>query len=89
MSWMLFYLAAVSCLTFLLCGIDKHKAKKGRWRIQEHTLLLLAAAGGGWGLWLGMIVFRHKTRHLSFQILAPLTAVLWTAALIGGWYLWG
>ena len=49
MSWMLFYLAAVSCLTFLLCGIDKHKAKKGRWRIQERTLLLLAAAGGGWG----------------------------------------
>ena len=89
MRWALLYLAGMSLADFLLCGIDKYKAKRGRWRIKERTLLLLAVFGGGWGLWPGMAAFRHKTKHLSFQILAPLTALLWTAAVVcaGYWLL--
>ena len=30
-------------------GIDKYKAKRGKWRTQEKTLLTLVALGGGIG----------------------------------------
>ncbi|MDY5318606.1 MAG: DUF1294 domain-containing protein, partial [Candidatus Egerieousia sp.] len=33
------YLLAINIATFLLYGIDKYKAKKGKWRISEATLL--------------------------------------------------
>ena len=37
----------------------KWKAKKGRWRISEATLLMLAVVGGSVGAWLGMKVWHH------------------------------
>lgn len=46
---LLYYLAIINIITFIVYGIDKLKAKKGEWRIQEATLLLLAIIGGGIG----------------------------------------
>lgn len=43
-------------------GIDKLKARAGKWRIPERTLFLLAAMGGALGGMLGMLAFRHKTK---------------------------
>lgn len=43
------YLIAVNICTFLVYGIDKQRAKSGRWRIPESRLLLLAAVGGSLG----------------------------------------
>ena len=40
MNIILGYLLAVNIASFLLYGIDKYKAKKGRWRISEVTLIL-------------------------------------------------
>ena len=37
-----YILICINVLTFLVYGIDKWKAKQGRWRISEATLLLLA-----------------------------------------------
>ena len=48
-------------------GWDKLMAKKGRWRVPERTLLLIAALGGSLGSILGMEVFHHKTRHKKFS----------------------
>lgn len=62
----------INLLTFVVYGIDKLKAKKGLWRIPEHTLLLLAFCGGSIGAWFGMMIWRHKTRHLKFLIGVPL-----------------
>ncbi len=53
--------------TFLLIGMDKVKARKGRWRIQEKLLLGSAFFGGALGGTLGMYVFHHKTRHWYFR----------------------
>ena len=72
---------AVNALAFLLYGEDKRRAKKGSWRIKERTLLLLTWLMGGVGAFAGMRVFRHKTKHLSFQVSAVLGGVLSLAAL--------
>ena len=36
------------------------------------TLLGLALLGGSIGAFMGMLIFRHKTRHKKFKILVPL-----------------
>ena len=53
MNIILGYLLAVNIASFFLYGIDKYKAKKGRWRISEATLLLMAVIGGSIGTWAG------------------------------------
>jgi len=68
----LIWLAAINGLAFLLCGIDKWKARRDRWRIPEKTLFLSAILGGSVGFLLGMHLFRHKTKHKSFTIGMPL-----------------
>jgi len=68
----LIWLAAINGLAFLLCGIDKRKARRDRWRIPEKTLFLSAILGGSVGFLLGMHLFRHKTKHKSFTIGMPL-----------------
>jgi len=85
MNLLLFSIAYILILNltgFLLCGIDKSRAKKGCWRISEGTLLLVGLCGGCFGLLLGMSVFRHKTKHIKFKILAPLECILWVAIVI-------
>ena len=70
------YLIAVNICTFLVYGIDKQRARSGRWRIPESRLLLLAAVGGSLGAWMGMYVFRHKTRKAKFYLGIPLILVI-------------
>lgn len=55
-------LLAVNVLSFLLMGADKRRAREGRRRIRERTLLLVAACFGALGGTLGMFFFHHKTR---------------------------
>ena len=72
----LYYLLVVNTLTFLLYGIDKHKAKKARWRISEATLLMMAVIGGSIGAWAGMRLWHHKTMHKKFKYGIPLIILL-------------
>lgn len=57
-------------------GMDKRKAKKGKWRISERTLFLVALLGGAIGSTIGMHVFHHKTRHWYFKFGFPTLALL-------------
>ena len=59
-------MALVSLVAFFAYGIDKRKAKKGRWRTKESILLGLGFFGGAPGALLGMKVFHHKTKHWYF-----------------------
>lgn len=79
---LLIWLAGVNVVTFALYGIDKHRAKKGRWRIPEKTLLLLPLLGGSVGGLLGMAVFHHKTRHWYFRLGLPLMLLLQAALAV-------
>lgn len=67
----LIYLEAVNLIAFLLMGIDKRRAIRGRRRIPEATLLLSAVLGGGIGALAGMLLFRHKTRKPRFTVGIP------------------
>jgi len=71
-DYILYYLLGINILAFLVFGLDKWKARKNRWRVPEATLLMLAVVGGSAGALLGMLVFRHKTRHNKFRIGLPL-----------------
>ena len=76
MNIILYYLLAVNIATFFLYGIDKYKARKGRWRISEATLLMMAVIGGSIGAWSGMRLWHHKTMHKKFKYGIPVIIIL-------------
>lgn len=78
----IYYIIAINIITFIVYGIDKLKAKKGWWRIPEATLLMLAAIGGSIGAFCGIMLFRHKTKHLKFILGVPLIFILQFALLV-------
>lgn len=82
MNLVLYYIVIINILTFIVYGIDKLKAKKGKCRIPESTLLLLAIIGGSIGAWLGMKVWHHKTMHKKFKYGIPLTIILQLGVLL-------
>jgi uncharacterized membrane protein YsdA (DUF1294 family) len=75
------YIILINLIAFVVFGIDKRKARKGQWRIPESTLFILALIGGSIGALLGMLVFRHKTKHRKFTIGIPLILTLQIALL--------
>ena len=79
---LIIYLLAVNIIAFLMYGIDKSRARRGKWRISEKTLIGIAVIGGSIGALLGMLVFHHKTKHWYFRFGIP--AIL----LIQGILIW-
>lgn len=74
-SLIIFWLS-INIFGFALTAYDKAKAKLKAWRVPEKWFFILAFLGGAWGIWAGMFVFRHKTKHTSFIIGIPLLGVL-------------
>lgn len=85
---LLYYLLIVNTLAFLLYGIDKRRARRGRWRIPERTLLLSAGLGGCVGAFAGMQLFHHKTRKVRFAVFVPFFVVLWSVGLVYFRFYW-
>jgi uncharacterized membrane protein YsdA (DUF1294 family) len=79
-------LLVLNAITFFVYGIDKWKAKKGKWRISEATLLILAIIGGSFGALLGIKVWHHKTMHKKFKYGVPAIIVLQLIA-VAAYYL--
>ncbi len=77
-------LGVMNLLTFVVYAVDKHIARqnRGKRRVPERTLLILAFSGGCIGALLGMYLLRHKTKHARFVILVPLAVLLWVAAFV-------
>ena len=76
------WFAAFSVVTFLAFGFDKWRASSSGNRVPESFLVMFGALGGWPGGLLGMIVFRHKTAKLTFQLkyvlaLIPFIAEVW------------
>lgn len=84
MKLLLVYLLIVNALGFILMLADKQKARRGKWRIPEATLMSVAAVGGSIGSLIGMYTVRHKTRHIKFTLGIP--ALLLLQLIIGCWF---
>ena len=76
-------------ITFFLYWIDKAKAKKNKWRISEATLIICAFLLGSIGASLGMSLLRHKTKHLKFKLMIPLSVVVNICFVVGYLYFAG
>ena len=78
------WLVLLSIITFIAYGVDKRKAKKGKWRTKEKTLLLLSFLGGAFGGFPAMLVFHHKTKgeHWYFTVVNILGLMIHTTILI-------
>ncbi len=72
----LLYLEIVNAAAFVLFGVDKLRAKRGRWRIPEAVLMLSAVLGGGIGALGGMLLFRHKIRKKKFTVGIPAILIM-------------
>ena len=66
----------INVITFLLFGLDKWYAKQEFRRIPEKTLLGISTIGGAIGAFLGMQLFRHKTRKARFSVGIPILVFL-------------
>ncbi len=67
---------------FALMGMDKARAKAGKWRIPEKTLFLVTALFGGLGGTLGMLLFRHKTKRWYFRFGVPALLIVQAAGFM-------
>lgn len=80
-QYLVIYALCINLISWIMMGIDKSKAKKVARRIPEKMLFTLAAVGGSVGIYIGMRMFRHKTRHRSFQIVIPVFILLHAVVL--------
>lgn len=76
------YIIILNLIGFALMGIDKRRAIKNAFRVPEATLFAIAIAGGSIGSILGMLLFRHKTKHLYFKIGLPVILLLQILLLV-------
>ena len=79
---MLIYLLIINAVGFTVMLLDKHKAKKNRWRIPEKTLFGIALVGGSVGCILGMYTARHKTKRKTFTIGMPAILIVQAVLLL-------
>ncbi|MNV95666.1 hypothetical protein D3C71_1905790 [compost metagenome] len=76
--YLFFYILAVNLMSFTIMYIDKRRAVTGnsRNRISEKTLFSYALFLGAIGIYCGMYIFRHKTKHMKFVILIPVVFII-------------
>lgn len=72
----LFWYILVNFLAIILMKKDKKYAETDQRRIRESTLILVALAGGGLGMYYAMYKYKHKTLHKKFTIFVPISIVL-------------
>lgn len=77
------YLIIINAAGLILMLIDKSAAIKSAWRIPEAFLIRIAILGGCFGVFMGMHLFRHKTKHKLFSVGVPLiTLAYWLLAVL-------
>ncbi|MFZ5828124.1 MAG: DUF1294 domain-containing protein [Bacillota bacterium] len=84
-DWLWLALASYNLLVLAIYALDKARARRGRWRIAEATLLWLALPGGGAGALAGVYLVRHKSRKPRFALGVPL--IFLAQAALALWYL--
>lgn len=83
---LLLYLFLINLTAVLVTIWDKRCARRGKWRVPEHTLLLLSVLGGSPGMFITMRCIRHKTKKAKFMVGIPVILVLQLLIVGGVWY---
>lgn len=76
------YLLVLNLIGFLLCAVDKRRAKRHAYRIAEKTLFLVSGVGGAFGFYAGMLICHHKTLHKRFTLGIPFFCLLWIVLIL-------
>ena len=66
---------------------DKHSAQRGKLRVSERKLIMVAATGGSAAMLITMRIIRHKTKHAKFMVGLPVILAL-QATVVFGIYRW-
>ncbi len=67
------FLIALNLYAYSMMHRDKQRAIRKEWRIPEKNLLMIAAVGGVFGIWLGMRApLYHKAGKSLFTVGIPL-----------------
>ena len=77
--------AVLSLTSFVVYGLDKEAAERGRRRTPEVTLHLVSVAGGWPGALIAQHVFLHKTKKQPFRTVFWCTVVTNCVALAWLW----
>lgn len=72
---LIFYFVIINVISFITMYVDKKRAEAHKWRIPEARMFVLAAIFGSLGVFGGMRVFRHKTKHMKFVLGIPFILV--------------
>jgi uncharacterized membrane protein YsdA (DUF1294 family) len=72
------WMVAINLTNFAMYRIDKSLSKVSRMRMPELLFHILSTLGGFLGGWLGMLAFRHKTKHPEFRFVFVLGAAIHT-----------
>ncbi len=79
------YLVLINLIGLLSMRLDKRRAIAHKQRIPEKRLFAYALLGGSIGCILGMLIFRHKTKHLPFTIGMPVILLVQAAVVVFGY----
>lgn len=82
MDPILIYLIIINAVGLVIMLVDKHNAIHGLSRIPERGLWAVSLLGGSLGTWLGMLLFRHKTKKAKFTVGFPLILCLHAALIV-------
>ena len=72
----------MSTITVVVYACDKIRAKRGKWRVKEKTLLLLSLFMGAPGAMAAMFTLRHKTLKAKFTVSVPIFLALQALAFV-------
>ncbi|KAF5038551.1 hypothetical protein DSECCO2_553110 [anaerobic digester metagenome] len=82
-KYLAIYFIIINLISFVMFYVDKQKARKDKWRIEEKTLHLTSFLGGTIGSIAAMLLFHHKTRKVGFVAITFIALLLNIFAIYG------
>lgn len=76
MKILFYYILLINLYGVIVMYYDKSKSIKHQWRVPESRIFLISLILGSLGIFLGMHLFRHKTKHKKFTIGIPLILII-------------
>ncbi len=83
------YLVIINILSVYVTISDKVASKGNGFRTPEKALMFLSFVGGSLGMYITMLIIRHKTRHMKFMLGIPVIILIQVTLAVLVYYKWG